>query len=278
MRRPMMRGPWSRIVVLSPVLAFGALGSAWAGERAAIPPAAESCVASPERVQVLVELVDTPSQRVYEAALAGSASTEPAVREAAARAAAREQEKKIKEAQDSLAQGLSALGGRELYRVRRSFNGISVLLSPDKLTALRGLSGVKAIYPRLSSSDAGPVRVAEGAAEPSPARSADRASASAAGMRAYRDPKTGRLTSSPTDAQVRELDRLLGETLNDSSEGLEVQIAPDGSKYVDLQGRFQSLSVATASPDGRTRLHCGHRLEHARRLLLEPDATGEEKE
>lgn len=261
-----------------PAFVVAALAAVAAEPSATSPVAAASAArTSIDRIQVLVELTDTPSLRAYEAALASSAA-EPAVREAAARAAERMQDQRIKEAQASLSGALARLGAREVYRVRRSFNGISVLVTPDKLAALRELAGVKAIYPRQPRSEAGSSHVAARPPEGAPAPPHPESSVSASGMRAYRDPQTGRLTPSPTDAQVRELDRLIGEALDDSSEGLEVQTAPDGSKYVDLRGRFQSVSLATVQPDGGIRLHCTDRQQDAKRLLLDPAASSKPEE
>ena len=226
-----------------------------------------------DRIQVLVELTDTPTLRVYEAAFAASPAASPAAREAAARAAAQAQEQRIKDAQASLSRAVAELGGRELYRVRRSFNGMSVLVGPDQLAALRELPGVKAVYPRVPATEAGSREVAVHSAESAPAPSHDGSVVAASGMRAYRDPRTGRLTSHPTDAQVRDLERLIGDALSESQEGLEVRTAPDGSKYVDLQGRFQSISVATFDTDSGTRLHCTDRRQGARRLLLDSPAS-----
>jgi hypothetical protein len=254
------------------LLAFvGGAFAAVAAEPAATAPVG---AAGPrvERLQVLVELTDTPALRVYEAALAASPGAEPAARETAARAAERAQDLKIKEAQASVSKALAGLGARELYRVRRSFNGMSVLVSPEKLAALRELAGVKAIYPRGPGEEARPRGVSAHSAERAPAPPHEGPAASGSGLRAYRDPQTGRLTSQPTDAQVRDLERLIGEALDDSTEGLEVQTAPDGSLYLDLQGRFQSVSLATVEPNGRVRLHCTDRARDAKRLLLEPAA------
>jgi hypothetical protein len=262
---------FASVVVASVVVAFAAV----AAEPAATAPVG---AAGPkvERLQVLVELTDTPALRVYEAELAASTGAEPAARQAAARAAERAQDRKIKEAQASLSKALAGLGARELYRVRRSFNGIGVLVSPEKLPALRELAGVKAIYPRRPLAESGPPRVAR--TQATPAAPGPPSAVSSSGRRAYRDPETGRLTASPTDAEVSELDRLIDEALDDSTEGLEVQTAPDGSLYLDLQGRFQSVSLATVEPNGRVRLLCTDRPLDAKRRLLDPAASPAEEE
>jgi hypothetical protein len=227
-----------------------------AAERPAATAAADACPAPPSlgRVQVLVELADTPALRAYEAALASASVADPAARERDARAAERAQDQKIKDAQAAVSRELASLGARELYRVRRSFNAISVVVDAAKLDALRALPGVKAVYPRTTGTAEAALEPAAGAAVPSPLVS--RASAPGAGLRAYVDPATGRLTEAPNEAQVRELDEGLGELASRSSEGLEVATEPDGTQLVDLKGRFRSLSTATISPTGALRLDC----------------------
>jgi hypothetical protein len=202
-RRKAMRGVLA-IAVGAALLSGVPLG---AGDRQDAAAAADACPApaSLGRVQVLVELADMPALRAYEAALASASAGEPAAREAAARAAERAQDQKVKEAHAAAARELAALGARELYRVRRSFNGISVVVDAHKLDALRGLPGVKAVYRRTSGAAEAALVPAESAAGTSPA--ASRTAAPGAGLRAYGDPATGRLTEAPTEAQVRELDK-----------------------------------------------------------------------
>jgi hypothetical protein len=227
-----------------------------AGETPA-PTAPDVCAAPPmsARVQVLVELADTPALRAYEASLASASAASPAEREATARAAERAQDQKIKDAQAALSRDLAALGARELYRVRRSFNGISVVVGAETIDALRALPGVKAVYPRLTGTVEAADVPAVGSSPSSPvSRPAD--AGSAAALRAYVDPATGRLTEAPSEAQVRELDKSVGELASRSSEGLEAVTQPDGTQLVDLQGRFRSLSTATVSPTGALRLDC----------------------
>jgi hypothetical protein len=251
-RRKAMRGVLA-IAVGAALLSGVPLG---AGDRQDAAAGADACPApaSLGRVQVLVELADMPALRAYEAALASASAGEPAAREAAARAAERAQDQKVKEAQAAAARELAALGARELYRVRRSFNGISVVVDAHKLDALRGLPGVKAVYPRTTATAEAALVPAASAAGTSPA--ASRTAAPGAGLRAYVDPATGRLTEAPTEAQVRELDKGLGELASRSSEGLEAATQADGTQVVDLKGRFRSLSTATVSATGALRLEC----------------------
>jgi hypothetical protein len=260
-----MRRSWTKSWMLAAALSMGATAAPGADESSpSSRVASEMCAANPSaaRIQVLVELADTPALAVYRASLAASTFPDPAQKEASARTAERAQDRRIKEAQASVGAALAGLGARELYRVRRSFNGIAVAIGSDKLDALRTLAGVKAIYPRTDArtdaSAPAPRQGAEASASKQSPQPANTGFPAASGLRAYVDP-TGRLTSSPTDAQVNELDRLLGDPVNQSSEGLEVVTHADGSEVVVLHGRFQNYSTATLTPGGGVRLRCnGH--------------------
>ena len=74
-----------------------------------------------------------------------------------------------------------------------------------------------------------------------------------AAQRIQIDPETGELvpltpfagtTSSPEAA------------LSHSVQGLSVRMRPDGSRSVDLEGRFMESTLATTDPSGRTVLGC----------------------
>lgn len=66
------------------------------------------------------------------------------------------------------------------------------------------------------------------------------------GMLYYRDPETGELGMPPPGAmRAMQID-----AMNFSGEGLEVQTLPDGSKMVDLQGRFQMSSTVHQGSSG----------------------------
>ncbi len=75
-------------------------------------------------------------------------------------------------------------------------------------------------------------------------------------QRVYFDPETGRLTNKPPPGAVP---FALGpEELNaisTSQVGLVQRAAPGGGTMIDLQGRFQTMSVATMAPDGSVRIH-----------------------
>ena len=77
----------------------------------------------------------------------------------------------------------------------------------------------------------------------------------AGGMRVHVDPRTGRPTSAPDAASRQMLEdamrREMGDALSTSSDGL-VEVAspvPGGGVMINLQGRFQSASVASVDGD-----------------------------
>ena len=76
-----------------------------------------------------------------------------------------------------------------------------------------------------------------------------------AGQTVAIDRATGRLRP-PTPEERKALAAGLKNMLNRSTEGLtEVQHA-NGAKSVNLQGRFQSIAVASVNPDGSVRERC----------------------
>ena len=76
-----------------------------------------------------------------------------------------------------------------------------------------------------------------------------------AAMRAYIDPETGVLTQSHA-AGTESADTELDNSLNRSTAGLVEVTHPDGHVSVDLQGRFQSASVARINADGEVETTC----------------------
>ncbi len=82
-----------------------------------------------------------------------------------------------------------------------------------------------------------------------------------AGMRVERDPETGGwrvpVASSEPGTIPGAQSLLTAEQLNRSAEGLSVVLLPDGSRMVDLQGRFKEYFVATRQPGGRLGFSCG---------------------
>ncbi len=76
------------------------------------------------------------------------------------------------------------------------------------------------------------------------------------GLRAHVDPQTGVLTVPPPKLR-RQLSSRVLDLVSTSHEGLEVVELPNGLSYVDLKGRFQSLTMATVGDDGKIRIHHG---------------------
>ena len=72
------------------------------------------------------------------------------------------------------------------------------------------------------------------------------------GMRAYADPRTGTLRSTPPPGTAMPAPAAFSR----SGAGLVETRAPDGGVTIDLQGRFRSPLVATVGPDGT--LHIDH--------------------
>ena len=72
-----------------------------------------------------------------------------------------------------------------------------------------------------------------------------------AGMKAYLDPETGTLTVGVAPQTQFELDADTQNALRRDTEGLEVVKHADGSESIDLQGRFQSVSVVRIDANGK---------------------------
>jgi len=93
-----------------------------------------------------------------------------------------------------------------------------------------------------------------------------------AGMRAFIDPETGRIGMMP--AIVPDDGSMI---LNDSDEGLSVQVMPNGSKLVDLQGRFQEYAVVQIGRDGKPLFRCVHDPKLIEREAPAPTPLPEER-
>jgi hypothetical protein len=78
----------------------------------------------------------------------------------------------------------------------------------------------------------------------------------AEGMRAYRDPKTGRLGAPPPGIQPPGLSAAEQQMLNRSDRGLQARTLPNGAVAVDLQGRFRSMAVATTRAGSKPAVQC----------------------
>jgi hypothetical protein len=76
-----------------------------------------------------------------------------------------------------------------------------------------------------------------------------------AGQTVAIDRATGRLRQ-PTPEEAKALAAGLKAMLNRSTDGLTVVQRANGAKSVDLQGRFQSISVARVNPNGKVAEKC----------------------
>ena len=63
--------------------------------------------------------------------------------------------------------------------------------------------------------------------------------------------------------------------INDSSEGLVAVRRPDGSSYIDLQERFQNVTVAKKNADGTISQACVNDLDSAAAFFgIDPQLVG----
>lgn len=69
------------------------------------------------------------------------------------------------------------------------------------------------------------------------------------------DPATGRLRP-PTAAEAQALLAQMQLLLADDGAGLTETVWPDGTVSVDLEGRFQSVALATLDPESGVVTHC----------------------
>jgi len=75
------------------------------------------------------------------------------------------------------------------------------------------------------------------------------------GLRVFIDPATGQFRK-PTAAELSAIAAQAAASKNKSIEGLVVEHRPDGSKYVNLQGRFMHSMRASVNADGSIAYSC----------------------
>ncbi len=75
------------------------------------------------------------------------------------------------------------------------------------------------------------------------------------GLRVFIDPATGE-TRAPTKEELAAISSAARESRNKSSEGLIIEYRPDGSKHVNLRGRFMHSMRVTLDADGSTSYRC----------------------
>jgi len=86
--------------------------------------------------------------------------------------------------------------------------------------------------------------------------------------RVYIDPKTGKLGGPPPGTEPPGLSIAEQNKLSRSHQGLEKRQLPDGTLLVNLQGRFQNMSVVTMTPDGESHITCNHSADDVEHKLL----------
>ena len=87
-----------------------------------------------------------------------------------------------------------------------------------------------------------------------------------AGQTVAIDRQTGKLRP-PTPEEARKLAEGLGNFLSRSEQGLTILTHPNGAQSVDLQGRFQSVTLAKINRDGSTSEKCVTSMHEARAFL-----------
>src|SRR6185369_5748117 len=145
MPRPTRHGFIDAILVFLLALVPAAFAMAQEGPPPPLPAEIplNAGVLTDDRLQILIELPDTPAAVVYGSVLESTAGGRDRAL-AAAKVAAQAQLRTIGAAQQRLTASLSALGVTEIYRVARAYNGIAIAIQPEKLAQLRRLSGIKA--------------------------------------------------------------------------------------------------------------------------------------
>ena len=96
----------------------------------------------------------------------------------------------------------------------------------------------------------------------------------APGLRVYRDPQTGQLGPPPPGIQPPDLTAAEKHMLNRSDRGLQARTLPGGGVAVDLQGRYQSMAVATVGADGKAAVNCAVTPVQAEAALQGEQAAG----
>lgn len=92
------------------------------------------------------------------------------------------------------------------------------------------------------------------------------------GLRAFIDPITGQLRQ-PTAEETAASAATSRVARNKSIEGLEVEYRKDGSKFVDLQGRFMHSLRVTRNADGTSSFTCTDRDPHTHPQSGQPSAS-----
>src|SRR3954469_10029859 len=71
----------------------------------------------------------------------------------------------------------------------------------------------------------------------------------------------------PTPEELQKITEDTNKNLSHSTQGLVVVKRVDGSRFVDLQDRFQSVSLAKVGADGKVQTECVNSKEEAKKFL-----------
>jgi hypothetical protein len=71
----------------------------------------------------------------------------------------------------------------------------------------------------------------------------------------------------PSQEEIQTLLEGMKPYVNQSTEGLQVKRTASGAQYVDLDGRFENLSVAKIGSDGKIETECVNNIKDARKFL-----------
>ncbi|HXU30337.1 MAG TPA: hypothetical protein VN851_07160 [Thermoanaerobaculia bacterium] len=111
----------------------------------------------------------------------------------------------------------------------------------------------------------------DAAAAPSPNSAPELASGLgevAPGLWIFLDPATGRVTDRPSPEQLAAIRSQISKLVVESTVGLVGKTYPNGMKSLNLQGRFQSVSVLTLGPNGKQQMTCAETPDEAVNALL----------
>lgn len=79
--------------------------------------------------------------------------------------------------------------------------------------------------------------------------------------------KTTHQVRLPNDAELQAMVDQISSLTNRSTEGLQAKTRPDGTKQINLQGRFNEVVIARANPDGTMETRCVESIEEAAAFL-----------
>jgi hypothetical protein len=75
--------------------------------------------------------------------------------------------------------------------------------------------------------------------------------------------------------ELNELEAAIAPSLSQSAEGLTMKDGPEGSKYINLQGRFQSVAIAKVGSDGKVQTQCVTNMDEAKEFLEKDKSASE---